>query len=73
MFDNEAIGKIIKEKGYKQKAIAEKAKITERQLSLIISGKRKCDVEEYVRICTALNVPIKTFLIENLEIEKAAI
>lgn len=73
MFDNNAVGELIKEKGYKQKAIAEKAKITESQLSLIISGKRKCDVEEYVRICTALNVPIKTFLIEDLEVGKVAI
>lgn len=65
MFDRNAIKKMIEEKGYKQKVIAEKAEITERQLSLILSGKRKCDVEEYVRICSALGVPIATFIFES--------
>ena len=65
MFDRNALKQMIEEKGYKQKVIAEKAEITERQLSLILSGKRKCDVEEYVRICAVLGVPMATFIIEN--------
>ncbi len=66
MFDRKAVKKMIEEKGYKQKIIAEKAKMTERQLSLILLGKRKCDIEEYVRICKALDVPVATFLVEDL-------
>ncbi len=72
MFDRKAMKKMITEKGYKQKIIAERAQISERQLSLILSGKRKCDVEEYVRICTALEVPIQTFIIEGCMISKTA-
>ena len=72
MFDRKAVKKMIEEKGYKQKIIAEKAEMTERQLSLILSGKRKCDVEEYVRICAALGVPIVTFIIENSTIYETA-
>ncbi len=67
MFDRSAVKKMIENNGIKQKAIAEKAKITERQFSLILSGKRKCDIDEYVRICMALNVPITTFIIENVK------
>lgn len=67
MFDRRAVKRMIDENGYKQKIIAEKANITERQLSLILSGKRKCDIEEYVRICTALGVPVTAFIIEGLE------
>lgn len=72
MFDRNAVKKMIEEKGCKQKAIAEKAKITERQLSLILSGKRKCDIEEYVRICVALSVPVSTFIIEDLGVCETA-
>ncbi|MBD5469167.1 MAG: helix-turn-helix transcriptional regulator [Lachnospiraceae bacterium] len=64
--------KQISDKGYKQKVIATWAGITERQLSLIISGKRKCDVEEYVRICAALEVPVTAFIIEKVAGSKTA-
>lgn len=66
MIDRNAIKKMIGERGYKQKVIAEKAKVTERQLSLILSGKRKCDVDEYIRICIALEVPVATFILQDL-------
>lgn len=72
MFDRNAVKKMIKQKGYKQKIIAERAKITERQFSLILSGKRKCDVEEYVRICEALGVSVTTFIIEDSAIYETA-
>lgn len=62
MFDRNAVKKMIEDNGIKQKAVAERADITERQFSLILSGKRKCDIEEYVRICMALNVPVTTFI-----------
>lgn len=66
-FDRNALKKMIKERGYKQKVIAEKAGIKESKMSLILSEKRKCDVEDYVRICIALGVPMTTFIryIEN--------
>lgn len=72
MFDRNAVKRMIEEKGCKQKAIAEKARITERQLSLILSGKRRCDVEEYVRICVALGVPLATFIIEDSDVYATA-
>ena len=65
MFDRNAVKQMIENNGIKQKAVAEKADITERQFSLILSGKRKCDIDEYVRICMALNVPVTTFIIDN--------
>ncbi|MBD5504124.1 MAG: helix-turn-helix transcriptional regulator [Lachnospiraceae bacterium] len=65
MFDRNAVRQMIETSGLKQKIVAERADITERQFSLILSGKRKCDIDEYVRICTALNVPVTTFIIEN--------
>lgn len=63
MFDRNAVKKMIEKNGIKQKVVAEKAEITERQFSLILSGKRKCDIDEYVRICVALNVPVTTFIL----------
>lgn len=64
MFDRNAVKQMIENKGIKQKVVAEKAEITERQFSLILSGKRKCDIDEYVRICMALNVPVATFIMD---------
>lgn len=62
MFDRRKLKDFIEEKGYKQKAIAQRSGITEHQLSLILQGKRKCDVDEYVRICLTLEVPLALFI-----------
>lgn len=65
MLDREKMRNEILKKGMKQKAVAKKSDMTERQLSMILTGKRKCDVDEYVRICRTLEVPISTFIVEN--------
>lgn len=62
MFNRIALKNYIDEVGLKQKAIAEKAGITESQLSLILNGKRSCDVDEYARICKAVGVSITKFI-----------
>ena len=75
MFDRAKLKRFIDEKGYKQKVIAQKAGITEHQLSLILQGKRKCDIDEYVRLCVTLEVPFTEFINEeklNSTIQKGA-
>lgn len=52
----------IDEAGIKQKAISEKADLSEVQLSLILNGKRKCDVGEYASICSVLGVELDKFI-----------
>lgn len=48
--------------GIKQKAISEKSGISEVALSLILQGKRKCEIGEYASICEVLGVNIGEFL-----------
>ena len=62
MFDNYKMKKFILDKGIKQKKISEISSIPEPVISLILSGKRKCNIEEYVSLCFALNVPIGEFI-----------
>lgn len=62
MFNRLALKKFIDESGLKQKAIAEKSGISESKLSLILTGKRGCDVDEYARICKAIGVPLTKFV-----------
>ena len=52
----------INQEGIKQKAISEKAEIPESKLSLILQGKRKCEVGEYASICNVLEVPFDMFI-----------
>ena len=52
----------IEHTGIKQKYISEKTKIPESQLSLILNGKRKCEVGEYASICNAIGAEIGKFI-----------
>lgn len=45
----------MKEKGYKQKVIAEKSGFTENQMSQILNGRRDITADEFETICNALN------------------
>lgn len=58
----------IDEHGIKQKYIAERTKIPESKLSLIINGKRKCEVGEYASICNALEVSVEMFIKKEKEV-----
>lgn len=48
--------------GIKQKFISEKTSIPEPTLSMILNGKRKCEVGEYASICNALGVEFQKFV-----------
>ena len=52
----------IEQNGIKQKFISEKTSIPEPTLSLILNGKRKCEVGEYASICNALGVEFELFV-----------
>ena len=46
----------IKERGFKQSAIASKAGLTEQQLSDIINKRRRMDANEMFSLCEALGI-----------------
>lgn len=58
----------IEDCGIKQKYIAEKTGISEPTLSMILSGKRKCEVGEYASICRVLGVEFQRFVREEKEV-----
>ena len=58
----ERIADYLKEKGIKQEYVANKANISSSAMSNLVSGKRNLDVEEYIRICSALNVSCDFFM-----------
>lgn len=55
------IRRIIKDKGLKQCAVAEKAGFSPRLFSSMLNDKRKIEVNEYMRICDAIGVPLEQF------------
>lgn len=63
--DTNLINKFIKENQVKNKFIAEKTGLSESKLSLILKGKRRCEINEYCAICMALNVPFNKFVNET--------
>lgn len=62
MFDRVSLQNYIENVGIKQKVISQKAGISETILSNILSGKRKCEVNEFLAICKALNVTPTKFI-----------
>lgn len=62
VFDSEGMKKYIEASGLKQKAISEKAGISEAALSLTLQGKRRCEIGEYATICWVLGVDTNKFL-----------
>lgn len=46
----------IKQRGYKQAAIAKMAGLTEQQLSDIVNKRRKLDANEMFRLCRVMNI-----------------
>lgn len=63
MFDKDKLKKYLDDNGIKQKYVAKKAGMTEETFSKILSGKRKCDVNEFLAICNALNKKPDDFVI----------
>ncbi len=55
------IAKYIRDHGIKQKYICQKTGLTKYIISCAFRGKRKLSVEEYQKICEALNLPYEYF------------
>lgn len=62
VLDSEEMKNFIESSGIKQKAISEKSGISESALSLILQGKRRCEIGEYATICHVLGVNTDKFL-----------
>ena len=58
----EAIAKYLEDNGIKQNYLATKINMSPVTLNTILNGKRKIDIEEYAKICDALNVTYDLFL-----------
>lgn len=56
------IKKYIRDNGIKQSFISEKSGLSNNQLTLSLNNKRKLEIEEYIKICNALDVDIKCFI-----------
>lgn len=63
----------IEQSGIKQKFISEKTGIPEPTLSLILNGKRKCEVGEYASICNILGVEFQYFITSQTTPDKEVI
>lgn len=55
----------VNEKGISQKLMAENMHTTESRVSMLLNGKRKMTVDDYVRACKAIAVPPTKFLEET--------
>jgi transcriptional regulator with XRE-family HTH domain len=56
-----AIAKYIEENGIKQVYLCEKTGLTKQCISKSIKGRRRLSIDEYEKICSALNVPYDYF------------
>lgn len=61
----EAIAKYLEDNGIKQNYLAMKINMSPVTLNTILNGKRKIDIEEYAKICDALNVTYDLFLTQE--------
>lgn len=57
----EALADYIKERGFKQRMIAERAGLTESELSRILRQKSQLKADVFLRICDALEVSMGHF------------
>lgn len=72
MFNFKKMKSFFEEQGVKQKFIAQKTGIAEATLSLIMQGKRKYTIEEYVKICKFAGCSFDAFIDnENVENHEA--
>ena len=55
----------VDEKGISQKLMAENMGESESRISMMLNGKRRMTVDEYVRACKAIAVPPSKFLEET--------
>lgn len=62
--DTESIRTAVKDSGYKQCYLARQLNISDKSLSLLLSGKSRLCVGDYATLCNILGVPFNTFLKE---------
>lgn len=72
MFQYWKMKEFIRIKGFKQKAIAQKAGIPETSLSMILQGKQKCPLDEYVNLCIVLGCSFSEFITKENNSENEA-
>ncbi len=60
-----AIAKYIEERGIKQVFLCEKTGLTKHCISMSLKGQRKLSIDEYEKICSALNIPYDYFFHEE--------
>ena len=65
MFDYTELKKYFDDNGLKQNFISQKTGITEVALSAILTGKRKCSLDEYIALCDFLAVPYGSFVVHK--------
>ena len=65
MLDYQGCKEYLAAKGYKQKFIAQQVGVSEATLSDVLSGKRKCSLEMYVNLCSALALPFGKFIVKS--------
>lgn len=70
MFNFKKMKDFFEEQGVKQKFISRKTGIPEAALSLIMQGKRKCTIEEYVKICRFAGCAFDTFIDGDADSDK---
>ena len=64
VMDLEKLKACIRESGLKQKYISQISGISEVALSKILNNKKKCEINEYLAICAALEQPFEKFIVE---------
>lgn len=57
----ERIRTYIKDKGMKQRWVAEGAGMTDLEISQYLTGRKRLTADAYIRICDALGVTLETF------------
>lgn len=70
MFNFKKMKEFFEQQGIKQKFIAQKTGIPEATLSLIMQGKRKCAVGEYVKLCRFAGCSFETFIDEPVSVNE---
>lgn len=65
IMDLKKLNNYIHENGLKQKYISHISGISEVTLSKILNNKKKCEINEYLAICTALEQPFEEFITES--------
>ncbi|MCR0567398.1 helix-turn-helix transcriptional regulator [[Clostridium] innocuum] len=62
MFNRAKLQEYIENIGVKQKVISQKTGISETALSSILTGKRRCEVNEFFAICKAIGAEPTKFI-----------